>query len=67
MKIIQVSVDAQRQNSYSGDHQRLPAVDLNIAVRPDVILAPLIAKLEGEHRRQAKRRKLTAPTAPKTN
>jgi thiamine pyrophosphate-dependent acetolactate synthase large subunit-like protein len=66
VKIIQVSVDAQIQNSYNGDHQRLPAVDLNIAVPPDAILAPLIAKLEGEHRREAKPPpKLTAPTAPK--
>ena len=66
VKIIQVSADAQRQNSYSGDHQRLAAVDLNIAVPPDAILAPLIAKLEGVHRRQAMPSpKLTAPTAPK--
>jgi thiamine pyrophosphate-dependent acetolactate synthase large subunit-like protein len=35
-------------------------------VPPDAILAPLIAKLEGEHRRQAKPSpKLTAPTVPK--
>jgi thiamine pyrophosphate-dependent acetolactate synthase large subunit-like protein len=66
VKIIQVSVDAQIQNGYSGDHQRLPAVDLNIAVPPDAILAPLIAKLEGEHRRHAKPSpKLPAPKAPK--
>ena len=66
MKIIQVSADAQRQNGYNGDHQRLAAVDLNIAVLPDAIVAPLIAKLEGVHRRQAKPSpKLTAPTAPK--
>lgn len=49
VKIIQVSVDAQGHNGYSGDHQRLAAVDLNIAVPPDAILAPLIAELENEH------------------
>jgi thiamine pyrophosphate-dependent acetolactate synthase large subunit-like protein len=66
VKIIQVSADAQRQNGYNGDHQRLPAVDLNIAVPADAIVVPLIAKLEGVHRRQAKpSAKLTAPTAPK--
>src|SRR5579864_9419829 len=66
VKIIQVSVDAQVHNGYNGDHQRLPAVDLNIAVLPDAILAPLIANLEGEHRRQAKPSpKLTTPAAPK--
>lgn len=52
-KIIQVSVDAQAHNSFSGDHQRLAAVDLNIAVPPDAILAPLIARLESEHCRAA--------------
>lgn len=54
VKIIQVSVDAQGHNAYSGDHQRLAAVDLNIAVPPDAILAPLIAKLENEHSCQVK-------------
>jgi thiamine pyrophosphate-dependent acetolactate synthase large subunit-like protein len=66
VKVIQVSVDAQGHNGYSGDHQRLAAVDLNIAVPPDAILAPLIARLEGEYRRQARPLpKLTEPKAPK--
>ena len=66
VKVIQVSVDAQGHNGYSGDHQRLAAVDLNIAVPPDAILAPLIARLEGEYRRRAAPLpKPTAPMAPK--
>jgi thiamine pyrophosphate-dependent acetolactate synthase large subunit-like protein len=46
-KVIQVSVDFHAQNGYSGDHQRLAAVDLNIAALPDAILEPLIAEVEG--------------------
>jgi thiamine pyrophosphate-dependent acetolactate synthase large subunit-like protein len=66
VKIIQASVDAQVHNGYSGDHQRLAAVDLNIAVPPDAIVAPLLQRLEGEYRRQAKPSpKLVAPKAPK--
>ncbi len=66
VKIIQVSVDAQGHNGYNGDHQRLAAVDLNIAVPPDAIVAPLLVRLEGEYRRQAKPSpKLMAPKVPK--
>ena len=46
-KVIQVSTDVHAQNGYSGDHQRLAAADLNIAVPPDAILEPLIAEVEG--------------------
>lgn len=66
VKIIQVSVDAHGHNGYSGDHQRLAAVDLNIAVPPDAILAPLIAELENEHYLQVKPiHKATRSKAPK--
>jgi thiamine pyrophosphate-dependent acetolactate synthase large subunit-like protein len=46
-KVVQVSVDFHAQNGYSGDHQRLAAVDLNIAALPDAVLEPLIAEIEG--------------------
>jgi thiamine pyrophosphate-dependent acetolactate synthase large subunit-like protein len=44
-KIIHVSIDRQVHNSFSGDHQRLAAIDLEIPVRPDELLAPLLMKL----------------------
>src|SRR6185312_2384628 len=46
-RVIQVSVDAQIHNSYSGDHQRLAAVELNVPVMPDAVFKPLLAKLKG--------------------
>lgn len=49
VKVIQVSVDAQGRNGYSGDHQRLAAVDLSIAVPPDAIVAPLLDRLASEY------------------
>jgi thiamine pyrophosphate-dependent acetolactate synthase large subunit-like protein len=44
-KIIQVSIDYNVHNGYSGDHQRLVAADLNIAAEPDAIVQPLIKEL----------------------
>jgi thiamine pyrophosphate-dependent acetolactate synthase large subunit-like protein len=44
-QVIQVSIDWQSHNSWSGDHQRLPAIDLSIAVEPDAIVEPLIVAL----------------------
>lgn len=60
-KVIQVSVDSHSHNGFSGDHQRLAAVDLNIAAPPDSILGPLIVRLEGVHGRCGKPR--SAPIA----
>ncbi len=66
LKVIQVSVDAQGHNGYSGDHQRLAAVDLNIAVPPDAIVTPLIARLLAIGRCQpAPLPRPVAPRAPK--
>lgn len=62
-KVIQVSVDSQSHNAFSGDHQRLAAVDLNIAAPPDSILEPLIARLEGMHGRHARSRAATVAQA----
>src|SRR5690242_9859951 len=49
-RVIQVTVDAQIHNSYSGDHQRLAPVELTIPVPPDAVLKPLIAKFKGRRR-----------------
>lgn len=64
VNVIQVSVDYQSHNGFSGDHQRLAAVDLNIAASPDAILGPLIARLEGVHGRRAKSRSAYIAQAP---
>jgi thiamine pyrophosphate-dependent acetolactate synthase large subunit-like protein len=53
-KVIQVSIDAQAHKAFSGDHQRLPAVDLHIAASPDLLVKPLIAQLESVHGRRHK-------------
>ncbi len=45
-KIIQISVDHHGHNGYSGDHQRLVAADLSIAVPPDDLVTALVAALE---------------------
>ena len=44
-KIIHASIDSQAHNAFSGDHQRLAAIDLEIPVRPDDLLEPLLAEL----------------------
>lgn len=54
VKVIHVSVDAQAHKAFSGDHQRLPAADLHVAAVPDMIVKPLIARLEGSHGRSHK-------------
>jgi thiamine pyrophosphate-dependent acetolactate synthase large subunit-like protein len=46
-KVIQVSLDGNAHNAFSGDHQRLCPTDLEIPVMPDAVLRPLIAALEG--------------------
>jgi thiamine pyrophosphate-dependent acetolactate synthase large subunit-like protein len=46
-KVIHISIDFYSHNSFSADHQRLPGLDLAIAVAPDDILTPLIAGLRG--------------------
>jgi thiamine pyrophosphate-dependent acetolactate synthase large subunit-like protein len=61
-KVIQVSMDFYAQNGYSGDHQRLAAVDLNIAAMPDEILRPLIAEVK----RGRSGRPAIAPSARKS-
>jgi thiamine pyrophosphate-dependent acetolactate synthase large subunit-like protein len=44
-KLIHVSIDSHAHNPFSADHQRLPAVDLAVAVAPDAVLMPLIEGL----------------------
>ena len=44
-KVIHASVDLHAHNSFSGDHQRLAAIDLDIPVQPDALLEPLLAAL----------------------
>ncbi len=63
-KIIQVSIDYQIHNGYSGDHQRLAAVDLDIAAQPDAVLKPLCERLATTHRRTAKSYEAAAPAEP---
>lgn len=46
-KVISVSVDHQAHNSYSGDHQRLAAVDLDVAVEPHMMVSALLGRLPG--------------------
>jgi thiamine pyrophosphate-dependent acetolactate synthase large subunit-like protein len=45
-KVIGVSVDHHAHNPYSGDHQRLAAVDLDIAVQPHMAVAALLDRLK---------------------
>jgi thiamine pyrophosphate-dependent acetolactate synthase large subunit-like protein len=45
-KIIHVSMDIYAQNAFSGDHQRLVAVDLHMPVPPDAVLEPLLHALQ---------------------
>jgi thiamine pyrophosphate-dependent acetolactate synthase large subunit-like protein len=45
-RVIQVSVDSQIHNAFSGDHQRLAPVELNIPVLPDAVLKSLIVKFK---------------------
>jgi thiamine pyrophosphate-dependent acetolactate synthase large subunit-like protein len=45
-KVISASVDHHAHNSYSGDHQRLAPVDLDIAVEPHMAVAALLARLK---------------------
>lgn len=47
-KVIQVSMDAYANNSFSGDHQRLCPVDLHLPVAPDTVLRPLLTALEAK-------------------
>lgn len=44
--LIHVSVDHHVHNGWSGDHQRFSGADIQLAVEPDAVLAPLIAALE---------------------
>ena len=44
-KVIHVSLDHTIHNGWSGDHQRLPPVDVALAVEPDAALAPLLELL----------------------
>lgn len=46
-KVISISVDHQAHNSYSGDHQRLAPVDLDVAVEPHMMVSALLARLKG--------------------
>jgi thiamine pyrophosphate-dependent acetolactate synthase large subunit-like protein len=46
-KVIHISIDFHAHNTFSADHQRLPAVDLAVAVAPDAVLMPLIENLRG--------------------
>lgn len=63
-KIIQVTIDYQIHNGYSGDHQRLAAVDLDIATQPDAVLEPLCKQLTGKHARVAKPYEVIEPARP---
>jgi thiamine pyrophosphate-dependent acetolactate synthase large subunit-like protein len=60
--IIQASVDATVHNGWSGDHQRLAAIDINLAVHPDAVVEPVTKLLEEVHGRRRERR--FAPAAP---
>lgn len=44
-QVIHVSLDHTIHNGWSGDHQRLPPVDVALAVEPDAALAPLLELL----------------------
>ena len=57
--IIHVSIDAQAHNPFSGDHQRLAPVDLDIPAEPDQLLEPLLAGLGSSPRGQ-----FSQPAAP---
>ena len=45
-KVISASVDHHVHNAYSGDHQRLAPVDLDIAVESHMAVAALLARLK---------------------
>ena len=45
-KVISVTVDHHAHNSYSGDHQRLAPVDLDMAVEPHMAVAALLDRLK---------------------
>jgi thiamine pyrophosphate-dependent acetolactate synthase large subunit-like protein len=49
-KIISCSQDRFVHNGWSKDHQRLPAVDLDLAVSPDVLVSSLLDTLRGSTR-----------------
>lgn len=44
-KVISISADYQAHNSYSGDHQRLAPVELDIPVQPDLAVEMLLDRL----------------------
>lgn len=60
-KVIHVSIDAQAHNAFSGDHQRLAAVDLDIPTPPDNLLAPLLTALDATSAKPSKPSPAAAP------
>jgi len=43
-KVIHASIDSQVHNGYNGDHQRLPALDIEVPTQPDVLVAALLKR-----------------------
>ncbi|RDV04658.1 thiamine pyrophosphate-binding protein [Undibacter mobilis] len=41
-KVIHASIDSHIHNGYNGDHQRLPAIDVEVPTQPDVLVAALL-------------------------
>jgi thiamine pyrophosphate-dependent acetolactate synthase large subunit-like protein len=66
-RVVHVSLDHTVHNGWSGDHQRLPPVDVALAVEPDAAVAPLLEHLgdapKGVEGRTAEKRR-SPPPAP---
>ena len=45
-RLISISIDHHAHNSYSGDHQRLAPIDLDMAVEPHMVVEGLLARLD---------------------
>jgi len=59
-KVISVSVDHHAHNAFSGDHQRLAPVDLDIAVEPNMVVAGLLDRMKVPRKPMAIRREVVS-------
>jgi len=66
-KVVHCSLDQALYNGWSMDYQALPAVDLALAVDPDVAVRDLLAALGGAPTRRAAAKRARAPAKKATS